>query len=856
MSILFTIIPDSRQPALGQVRLSYEHGLDITMNGGPNSESPFVFFEDPKIAFILGPQVIAGDGKIDGTSKSVDRVPWPWIDRNGVLQEDSPYPATGIPAEPRTGYMGAINVPTDYTAIGTIGATGVLESLDSYLGYSVYYDFPLVLWINYFRTGDFFWRDKAIAHSNCRIHVGGTMNGLIPTSRNCNTAPRSLALAGVIVTALYEDATLTGTSIGGLSSKWDGLATFIDYLLFGWVTNRYRNNTSPTGIRDPEYILYYAAILGRVLPDTYLATWTRTGNNKMGIPDAYTVGDTVNGLAVRQGFIDKVATFAGGRPEDPLDSTTPGYFGRLQHIDGPPQIYNVEQSLNGCGNGCQPWQAGITAEAWINSYKLLSFVDAVRYDQQLSEIKSNLILLGKYMWATYRKAGTFNGTNQNNVNAWRDSPYITHTQVLGAMRLTGVVDLTPDSGNNVTNVVGSNTLFLTEGCYDKQLLYFREELTGTLTIAGGGTSTKVSITNGLASVAVPDASFMSGFPTHEGVEFRILNSSRTVIETRIIKTVTDATHIILDQPVSTATGRYDVSWSGSVNVLGVDTLLDTECSPGDMLLVQTDFDNYKVINIASITSATRLVLAKAPDRTLQGSGKAAFFNCYYPVRGTFTVGTINAGRATLTGDVASRFTEDLSENDLMWLLDADNKEDLWTVSNVISDTEVVVSSIASGSANLSGASNWTGSFVAARRARVGEARGPFRLQGDPTSELLATITPAYPGSTLSNRVIALPISGSTNGNFGNIRDRRQTNWSLPNLFGWLYHATGDNAWKTRGDEVMSSIWGRSVGPGADSSYALWDYYIKENSVLAGRLKEFDEMMRSSTKYLAYRLGGS
>jgi hypothetical protein len=90
-------------------------------------------------------------------------------------------------------------------------------------------------------------------------------------------------------------------------------------------------------------------------------------------------------------------------------------------------------------------------------------------------------------------------------------------------------------------------------------------------------------------------------------------------------------------------------------------------------------------------------------------------------------------------------------------------------------------------------------------------------------------------------------SGETNLEGGwdtnTIREGRQRNSILIHAFGYAYHLTGEAKYRTWGDELFSSTYGKGSGPGADASYGLADF----------RQKEFSQAYRSAGRYLAWRL---
>lgn len=780
-----------------------------------------------KVAFVLGPQVVAGDGLVNGGSTTLARSPWPWLDRNALHKTAETYPT-----DPRTGYILATTIVTDPALIGN-DADDVLTT-NQYNGYAIFYDFQMVLWQNFYRTGDTFWRDKAIEHSNCwwtrRYQDGNADEDVVVP------APRSMMLGGIILTALYEDATLTGNAADGRSNRWDMLYRCTERQFQQWVWNRWNSHEGGDGIRDEGYATLFFAWVVHCLPDTYEATRGRTGSTRVsGLSDTYAVGDLISdGAARRTAGLANLVDVLGGQPGT-LDGT-PGFFGTRQDPDGALE-YNIENSGPWEARSSQPWQLGILAEAWVSAHKMLTEEDPVGYATTIQDIEDGMLRIGKLMWATYLKSGTYNGDIQNSDTDWRFSPYF-YPGLISPMnyRLTGTVDLAVDAVAGTTTLAGTGTLFQTEGLYEHFRLYFREQL-GSMTVTSDGSV----VGDGTYDFTTILPGTILCIQTTGGVGTNFMPA--------VVESVTDATHLKLipeHRGTAQAGAASSITLASTASPSG-NTYNDWYVTiTGGTGAGQTkQITSYRSSRVATVDSAW----TTPPDATstyelfdsnIIGATNAHFGRAY-ALAGTFT----RSGN-TITG-TGSALLSELQVGDKVMVIDDSGRTDTWNVNAVNSDTSCNVGNIQPADRGFT----FTGTFRLARIAREGEARGYFRVQSDPVSETSLVLTPDYPGSDLTGRIVGLPAAGATS--LSAIHNKRQQSWSLPNVFGWLYWLTGDSAWKDRGDEVMGAIWGYTEGLHADGERALWFYHTPQNNM---RGKEFNENMRSSPRYLAYRLGGS
>jgi uncharacterized protein YjdB len=76
-----------------------------------------------------------------------------------------------------------------------------------------------------------------------------------------------------------------------------------------------------------------------------------------------------------------------------------------------------------------------------------------------------------------------------------------------------------------------------------------------------------------------------------------------------------------------------------------------------------------------------------------------------------------------------------------------------------------------------------------------------------------------------------------------LREARQANSTILHAYGYAFKLTGDNRFRTWGDEVFAASFGKGNGPLADSYSNLADY----------QEKEFGQSYRSGARYLAWRI---
>lgn len=225
------------------------------------SDNEFVVFPNERIAFIAGPQLKAGSSAN----------PWPFFDDN---------------ARNRGLELGATAATTD-----------------------TYYDFALNQYIEYYRSGDTRFLD------NARTSADAWYAARAPDGTS--TAPRSAALAGIILRAM-----------DGQPEYWDWITTWTRHHYGVWVGSRLDKGTLHYGVRDGSYALMYAAMLAKVHPDA----------------------------AVRSEFATKAQE---GAVE---------YYAALQHSDG--GWYWDDPDVDGVTLWSQPFMVGLTLEALILAHQI------------------------------------------------------------------------------------------------------------------------------------------------------------------------------------------------------------------------------------------------------------------------------------------------------------------------------------------------------------------------------------------------------------------------------------------------------------------------------------------------------
>ena len=261
------------------------------------SDSDLVQFPSAGVEFIAGPQLRAGVEEMAV-----------WFDANALSQ----------------GEVHGAAFPTESTGVDP----------DEYLNLN-YYDQGLVQYINYYRTGDPRYRDHARKIADSWWRSSGIREGRQSVEESL--APRNAALAGLMLRAT-----------DGRPEMWPWITAYARAQYFIWVerplgwfrplTDAQLRGEAPLadgrqfrhgfyyGIRDPGYMLLYAANLARVHPDA----------------------------AVRNEFKIKV-----------LDAAL-NYYGRLQSADG-----GFYYELDGMtGFTTQPFQEGLLAEGLIAVHRL------------------------------------------------------------------------------------------------------------------------------------------------------------------------------------------------------------------------------------------------------------------------------------------------------------------------------------------------------------------------------------------------------------------------------------------------------------------------------------------------------
>ena len=167
---------------------------------------------------------------------------------------------------------------------------------------TAYYDMALVQYLNYYRTGDptFLTYARRAADSwwsSPYIDFGTVVSG--PD----NLPPRSMAYTGLMLRAL-----------DGRPEMWDYLQRQSRDTFDNWVGRRMSDATLYYDIREDGYAQLYAALLAKVLPDTYPLQGAGTLQPS--------TGTATDGASKRAGFLRDASNAA------------VNFFGRLQRADG------------------------------------------------------------------------------------------------------------------------------------------------------------------------------------------------------------------------------------------------------------------------------------------------------------------------------------------------------------------------------------------------------------------------------------------------------------------------------------------------------------------------------------------
>lgn len=557
------------------------------------------YFADPenqrRAEAILSPIPAVTDTDASGNYIGTTRVPWPWMETNGHTKDLS-----------QAGYYIAENAVSDPVQIGSLSDPGVTISEDNYYGYHYYYDLGLSFWNHYYRTGDPYWRDKALQVTRVWwSYMYG--NG---TNKPAGVSPREMALAGVMLTAIHEDETRTGSGPGGKSNLWDGLHSEIATQFDNWIYNKYRAQKQSSGVRDPGFILLMAAQLVAVLPDSYVCIRAH---------DGFVVGDVISGGAANRDVLaGKIAQIIAGAPGGVQG--VDGHFACYQEPDGP-ILYNIQKTFPGVRLGCQPWQMGFMAEGYTASIDALEALYPGRYDAQVAEAAETVRRIGHYFWFTFRKPGMARSAVTNLASVeWRDAPYFTHNpfqRFIGY--LDGAFDLTVDAVAGTTALAGVGGKLVQDGLYPQAALYFREMLSGTLTV-GADRSVVGSAESDFTTIPVGSAVVLQS-DVGDCNQFRVAS-------------VEDAHHMtLLDSPGAAYQGAARRSWyapyyplsgtlgplaqGSNVTVTGTGTLALSELQAGDEILLRDDTGKWFAVRVSSVTDDTHFVLGTVWGPTSQ-----------------------------------------------------------------------------------------------------------------------------------------------------------------------------------------------------------------------------------------------
>ena len=256
-----------------------------------------VEFPSAEVEFIVGPQLKAGSGYN----------PAPWFDQNALskgLEHGANFPAsppqhalTGtvtatkdsktivgvgthflkdFAGKPYTYHIfieDAANIPRDYIVSSVEDDTHLSISLvwqqpstsdrriskatgdefDEYVNLN-YYDQGLCQYVNYYRTGD--QRFLTIARKINDSWWKGSFIAEGHAEASNSLAPRNISLNGLILRAM-----------DGRPEMWPWITSYVREQFDTWVGLRVSYPGFYYGLRDPGYMLLYAANLGRVHPD-------------------------------------------------------------------------------------------------------------------------------------------------------------------------------------------------------------------------------------------------------------------------------------------------------------------------------------------------------------------------------------------------------------------------------------------------------------------------------------------------------------------------------------------------------------------------------------------------------------
>ncbi len=224
---------------------------------------------------------------------------------------------------------------TAWTGASVSGAQADTQHQDPSWGWnqdryydSAYYDMALVQYINYYRTGDPSFLAYARKVADSWWGSPYIDHGTVTSGAN-NLPPRSMAYAGLMLRAL-----------DGRPEMWDYLQRQARAAFDNWVGQRVSDPTLYYDIREDGYAQLYAALLAKVLPDSY---------------DAYPQGTLSPAAGRVTDGAQKRASFLRDAGRAAVE-----FFGRLQRPDG---SWRWDVEGMGLVNIEQPFMLGIYLEA-------------------------------------------------------------------------------------------------------------------------------------------------------------------------------------------------------------------------------------------------------------------------------------------------------------------------------------------------------------------------------------------------------------------------------------------------------------------------------------------------------------
>lgn len=859
----------------------------------------FVTFPDPRLDFLMGPLVTAGDGLMDGSSQTTDKVPWPYYDLNlsrdlAITGPNFPHHAPVYPSE-MPGTVSLTNGSTQVVGVGTqftkyIAPVGERPGIcclfiDNQAG--AYYPLKATAAVQ-----------TVVASVEDDAHMTLANAWSHPTIAGSAFSTR-VSGGTTLTSGKHPDSDDTGTNYYGYWNYYDqGLAQYIEFYRTGdpqyaangrRIVNSYathetcKNYTAtPAETMAPREMAFSGFMIQGIRDD---AAGTGAGPNgesiawdwleqitteklfewltrfwdvpipHQGIRDtafmvawaaklAYCLPDSYPCTMAHDGYQPGDTVTDGAARRDSLKATVAraatDYYKRLQYPDGSWR-YRIEDDEIVGAYIDQTFQHGLVMEALFDTYRLLQ--DDPIYATAAEDARRCIVLGAQWPYrVSYDPTRPFDDPTGT---AFRRGWYFCYGESCVSAKLSGTATLTPGSAA----VVGSGTPFLSRLNTPERPVFFAVPRSGAVAISAlqskGSKGNKndpaslIPLTNGATTLSVPGA----GWAQAVGMTVHVLQSSDSVevFRATAVSYASDS-ELTLSRPFDGADGNYIVTWDALQKVTGSGTAFLSDFKGGDWLgCVRADGTRYmgEVVHVESDA-----VLSIGSTGSVIASGMPV----EWLSKRRLATGTVSTDGTTLTG-TGTKFLSELAPYMAVWVRLADGSINPSEIRSVESDTSATV---------LQGVGTHDGAEILRVSDLIASVEDEEHLtlrtpwDGPATGEATVLLL-ASPG-------LSKPVQTSS---FANINSYHSYRQNLDTCLAPMGQAAllsdpanhPDEPTKAQllawGDEMFSAFFGHGVGPGADAQWALTD------SIAASayrRTKELCQAHRTCGRYLAHRLG--